>query len=288
MYIITVIASIIGNCLVILAIWRKPSLRTIPNWFIFSMAISDILIPVIGGSLSFLAVVEGEWKFGAVLCNLEGAVIICSGIVSVQMLNLLALNRYFCIVHNKWYRKIFTRGKTKAFIATTWFFAALFPLQHVAISRLRGFEFHPGKVICFETSKRVGLVLESLTVALPFGFVLFAYSSILRFLKNHNRTVFQGADQSTNTSQIARVNVVEVKLSKTIFITVLCFEICWVPIFIIDVLEKVNGNYRLPRLVYVFYTQLGLVATLINALVRLTNNDFRAEFVKILKFKKAT
>lgn len=206
MYIITVIASIIGNCLVILAIWRKPSLRTIPNWFIFSMAISDILIPVIGGSLSFLAVVEGEWKFGAVLCNLEGAVIICSGIVSVQMLNLLALNRYFCVVHNKWYRKIFTRGKTKAFIATTWFFAALFPLQHVAISRLRGFEFHPGKVICFETSKIVGLVLESLTVALPFGFVLFAYSSILRFLKNHNRTVFQGADQSTNTSQIARVN----------------------------------------------------------------------------------
>lgn len=60
------------------------------------------------------------------------------------------------------------------------------------------------------------------------------------------------------------------------------------PIFIIDVLEKVNGNYRLPRLVYVFYTQLGLVATLINALVRLMNNDFRAEFVKILKFKKAT
>jgi hypothetical protein len=37
-----------GNLLVVLSIYRNPSLRTITNYFVFSLSITDILFPMIG------------------------------------------------------------------------------------------------------------------------------------------------------------------------------------------------------------------------------------------------
>ena len=71
-YLLTISVAITGNLFVLLAVYRNTQLRTISNYFIVALAISDILLPLICAPQSIADVILGRWPFNQDVCQAQG------------------------------------------------------------------------------------------------------------------------------------------------------------------------------------------------------------------------
>src|SRR5688572_23556850 len=85
------------NTLVIITIAPDRQLRGPQNWFIASLAMSDILVGLFIMPLSLANELMGYWVFGSVLCELwlSTDVLLCTA--SILNLVLISLDRYWSI-----------------------------------------------------------------------------------------------------------------------------------------------------------------------------------------------
>ena len=60
---------IIGNLLVIVAIFSEYNLQCVQNWFVASLAVSDLMLGIIVMPFSLSQEVVGYWLFGAFWCQ---------------------------------------------------------------------------------------------------------------------------------------------------------------------------------------------------------------------------
>ncbi|CAF0925432.1 unnamed protein product [Adineta steineri] len=91
------IIGILGNLLVCLAIVTERRLQNRTNWFLFSLALADMLI---SGFVIPLAVVKeftGYWILGPVLCDFWIFLDVCSSTSSIMHIVVISLDRYLAI-----------------------------------------------------------------------------------------------------------------------------------------------------------------------------------------------
>lgn len=67
---IVIVATILGNILVIVAICTERRIRKVGNSFIVSLACSDLLVGVMVTPVALAYEVQGHWPFGAFACDL--------------------------------------------------------------------------------------------------------------------------------------------------------------------------------------------------------------------------
>lgn len=72
--------------------------------------------------------------------------------------------------------------------------------------------------------------------------------------------------QSQNSDTL-RMTTQEIKLIKTILVTVLAYAICRAPVIITDLVDQVRGGWAHPRGFYVIYTVCGIASSCINPVV---------------------
>jgi len=94
---IIIVGIVFGNGLVIVAIAADRRLKGVQNWFVASLAVSDLLVGLFIMPLSLAAELMGYWVFGDVLCQLwlSTDVLLCTA--SILNLCLISLDRYWSI-----------------------------------------------------------------------------------------------------------------------------------------------------------------------------------------------
>ena len=241
-YACLILITLSGNVLVLLTLYRTP--RSVTNLLISSLAISDILMPVLCCFQSLWVLVVGHWPFGEFICQLQAFGVIALACASLQIMGLAAVNRYFCIVRPFDYRRIFTARRTKLMIAAVWALASTEPLPYL-ISGKR-YVFHPGKFFCFQ-GKEVSF--QSLLiygyVSLSMGTIILCYFNVFLTLSKHQGTVANRLRYMETSSPAASVE--EINATKTLFLTVIGFVAVWTPILVVDVIDFANGDWILPR-----------------------------------------
>ena len=270
-----------GNLLVCLAIKKNDKLRKIPNYYIASLAVTDLLMSILGMPLTLVALAADGWILGDALCQYQGFVGTTLGTASLLNITLLALNRYFKIVRGQKHMR-FNRTKTKVAvwsIVLIWSLAIVCPIPYLAIGNR--YRFHPGKVLCFFDLDNSNIYYAVTTIVcfamIPFGIITFCYYKVFRTVRRHNKTLAQSG------SDARRFTVDEVKLAKLLFTTLLGFMACWTPFVIIDVIGVFKGQFVFSRRVYEFYTiSIGLSSCVNPIIYAAMNKDFRTEFKKIL------
>ncbi|XP_018013907.1 neuropeptide F receptor-like [Hyalella azteca] len=92
--------GVAGNSLVVLAVIRKPAMRTARNVFIINLAISDLVLCLATTPLTLLEIVPQYWPLGDTpfLCKLVGTLQATSIFVSTISITANALDRYYVIL----------------------------------------------------------------------------------------------------------------------------------------------------------------------------------------------
>lgn len=270
------LVAVPGNVLVLLVVYKTPRLRNAAGILITSLAISDIVL-LLFEFPTFSAMITGRWLGGFYLCQITGYAVpfLCSA--SVQTMALMALDRHFRIAHPVRHRTIFSVKRTKLMALLVWLTASTVQLPYVANGGV--YTFHPGKGICFvefTLLANVGIIY----LVLPSIVVQHFYMKVFLALRANRKRVqtLQGS-----TSEHLRMTTQEVKLTRTLLVTVLAYAICWTPVMITDLVDMALGGWALPRGVYLLYSTCGLASSCINPLVYgIMNKVFRKEYIRLL------
>ncbi|KAK1878301.1 Melanin-concentrating hormone receptor 1 [Dissostichus eleginoides] len=94
--------GIFGNSIVIYTIVKKTkfcSQQTVPDIFIFSLSIADLLFLLGMPFLIHQLLGNGSWCFGGTMCTVITALDSNSQIVSTYILTVMTLDRYLATVH---------------------------------------------------------------------------------------------------------------------------------------------------------------------------------------------
>ena len=99
LYVLIVLFLFVGNCLTLLVMILNRRMRTIPNMFVASLTVSDLLIGVFSvAPLSIPTLVTSHWPFNDTTCQFQGYVVGMLAAASIHTLVLTAVNRYYRIV----------------------------------------------------------------------------------------------------------------------------------------------------------------------------------------------
>ena len=271
------LVAVPGNALVLLVVYKTPRLRNAAGILITSLAISDLSLMLLVFPLTFSAMITGRWLGGFYLCQISGYAVpfLCSA--SLQTMALMALDRHFRIAHPIKHRTIFSVKRTKVMAVLVWLVASTVQLPYVANGGV--YIFHPGKVICFVEFSFLAK-LGIFYLVLPSLVVQHFYTKVFLALRANKKRVETLQGQS---SDAFRMTAQEVKLTRSLFVTVVAYAVCWTPVMVIDFVEMARGGWVLSRGVYVMYSTCGLASACINPLVYgIMNRVFRAEYMRLL------
>ena len=277
-YLLILLFLFVGNCLTLLVMLLNRRMRTIPNMFVASLALSDLLLGLCSSvPFGVPALVTSHWLFNDTACQFQGYVSIILVLASIHTLVLMAVNRYYKIVKPAKYQRYFTKKKTLIMILVSWFSSFCAPLPFV----LSGGKmvFHPAKFFCYYSIANTNMYYGSpLYIGVPTCVIIYCYLRIFTTVRNHNRNVHLPGNP------ISSVNVEEVKVARTIFVVVVFFNLCWIPVLTVNVLDNVFQRWIFPTDVYIFYTLLGTFSSAVNPLIYgVMNKSFRTNYLKVLR-----
>lgn len=292
--IMVTVAALLGNIMVCLAVFRNKTLRTTPNIYVVTLALSDILMASLCMPLSLNTLLYSTWTKSYDVCQFQGFFTFFFAFTSLQTMTAMAINRYYRIVKPVMYKNIFTVKRTCASVIIVVVSSAFGAGLHL-VSGWAIYKFHYGKVICFSDYKtqemETGYIafLDIFYISLPVLVISICYFNIFKTVRNHKKNLFATKRIEPNTNQKnppkSTMNVEEIRITKALFVTVLGFIICWSPIAIIDLIDA-SHTIQLPRKVYLMYIYLGFGSSSINPFIYgILNRSFRREFMRMFTLK---
>ena len=274
-----------GNSLTCTAVYRNSRLRTSTNLYLIALAVSDIINASVVMSLAVGVLIAGRWPFGEKVCNFHAFFTLFSVYVSPTTMGLTAYNRYVRIVKPQDYPRIFTAARSKMYVAAIWLTVA----GYVSIPKLAGwteYGFIPGYAVCTivhptETMKITHYsVVVSLFFVLPLGVAIVSYYKVFKTINQHNQNM---SSTVRTEDQDSRITAKEIKITKSLAVVVLAFGLCWIPFWIIAVMQRFTSDAVVPRNVQLLCTFLLFFSSTINPFIYAgMNPSFRAEFRRTL------
>ena len=272
--------------MVCIAVYKNTRLRRTTSLYIIALAVSDLMSAVFVMPFALGVLITGEWVYGRVICDCHAFFVAFVVFASTVTMGLTAFDRYMRICKSEQqYKKIFSPRKSRAWLACAWFFIACY----IAVPKLAGlldYEFIPGYATCTvahlsESGKIINYtIVLSLFFLTPLITTVFSYIKIEKMIRQHNAAMSSTIHWSATGSSIT---VQELKLSKSLFVVVFAFMICWIPFWVIVVLRRFHVvTSEMPRnieLLTIFFIYL---SNTINPFIYAGMNPiFKSEFKKM-------
>uniref|UniRef100_A0A8B9Q539 G-protein coupled receptors family 1 profile domain-containing protein n=1 Tax=Apteryx owenii TaxID=8824 RepID=A0A8B9Q539_APTOW len=122
------LATLVGNALVVAAVSTSRALRAPQNLFLVSLASADILVAVLILPFSLANEVMGYWYFGSLWCSLYLALDVLLCTASIGHLCAISLDRYWAVTRAARLNLRRSPGRVRGMIGTVWAAAALVAL----------------------------------------------------------------------------------------------------------------------------------------------------------------
>lgn len=120
-----IIITVFGNILVIMSVVQYPPLRSVPNIFIVSLAVADLMVAIGVLPLNVVYNVTGVWLFGGVVCKLWLTCDVLCCTASILNLCAIALDRYRAITQPIAYAQKRTVSRVMWTVALVWIASAV-------------------------------------------------------------------------------------------------------------------------------------------------------------------
>lgn len=117
--VLIMLATLVGNATVCLAVYRRRKLRTRTNMFVINLSCADIGVAVLCMPFSLITCLRHEWLLGDTLCKLNGFLNIVFGLTSLLTLTAISIETYFAICKPLYHRHM-SRKFALGLLVWTW------------------------------------------------------------------------------------------------------------------------------------------------------------------------
>lgn len=294
-----ILLSLVGNTGVLLVIRLYKNLRTIPNCFIASLAVADLLYAIFGTTALVVTAAADKWVFGDTYCNFIGVTNTWFCTASIWTLVAISINRYLALTKSL-KLQVFTYKKVFSMLLGIWILSLT-----LSLAPLLGWNrIIIGTNYClfdgmYETS--YPFVLISLDFVVPAVALPIFYFKIFSYIKRHQRKMshityrfsskpFLNSSNTVTTikhspnifdqMQISETRR-EIRVTFMLLVVVITFYICWIPFLIGSILyvfDTESRNFDLLTFGIVVASMNGAINPFIYAIL---GNNFRKAFKDI-------
>lgn len=275
-YVTVCIVGLIGNTLVIHIVLRYSQAESVTNIYILNLAIADELFML---GLPFLAVQNAllSWPFGSLMCRLVMTVDAINQFTSIFCLTVMSIDRYLAVVHplrsSRWRQP----RVAKAVNATVWAVSFVVVLPVVAFADVLQDDGNCS-IVWPEPAEvwKATFIIYTATVGFfgPLTVICLCYLLIVVKVRSSGRRV--------RVSSLRRRKS-ERKITRMVVIVVAVFVFCWLPFY---VLNMVNLLVLLPgefRGLYYFVVVLSYANSCANPILYgFLSDNFKRGFRKAL------
>ncbi|XP_027401697.1 neuromedin-U receptor 2 isoform X1 [Bos indicus x Bos taurus] len=147
-YALIFVVGVVGNLLVCLVILRHQTMKTPTNYYLFSLAVSDLLVLLLGMPLE----VYEMWRnypflFGPVGCYFKTALFETVCFASILSVTTVSVERYVAVLHPFRAKLKSTRGRALRILGIVWGLSVLFSLPNTSIHGIKLHYFPNGSII---------------------------------------------------------------------------------------------------------------------------------------------
>ncbi|XP_076040341.1 neuropeptide F receptor-like [Oratosquilla oratoria] len=287
-YSLLIIVGSTGNSLVVVAVIRKPAMRTARNVFIINLAISDLLLCLVTMPLTLVEVLSQYWPLGDVpfLCKLVGTLQATSIFVSTISITAIALDRYQVIVYPT-KESLQTLGAVATLLGI-WKFSFILALPNFIWRTLSHYVLKLPNLysvnFCYEEwpikhgRGYYSFFVMVVQYCLPIVTVSIAYARIYRKLK------YRMANTSIKKNQKEDRRM---KKTNTLLMSIaLIFCLSWLPFnvynLVVDFYNPFGEDTETMHIAYAICHMMGMSSACSNPLLYgWLNDNFRKEFIEI-------
>ncbi|XP_076829244.1 neuromedin-U receptor 1 [Brachyhypopomus gauderio] len=288
--------GLLGNVLTCVVIARYWVMRTPTNYYLFSLALSDLLVLLLGLPLEAYELWSNyPFLLGSGGCYFKTCLFETVCLASVLNVTFLSAERYLAVVHPLRARHVVTRARARRLILALWSVALLCALPNTVLHGVQVLPPRLGHI--FPDSAQCSLVrpvwiynlLVQLTALLFFLLPMLVISALyLRIglqlrrerlpLPAETRPWGQGLQQRARNRQV----------TKMLFVLVIVFGFCWAPFHIDRVMWSYIDNWtdehrRVFEVVHLLSGILFYLSSVVNPILyNLMSSRFRSLFHQVM------
>lgn len=308
-----IVASILGNLLVIVSVMRHRKLRVITNYFVVSLALADMLVAMVAMTFNASVQLTGRWMFGSLMCDIWNSTDVYFSTASILHLCCISVDRYYAIVKPLKYPINMTKKVVAVMLLNTWLSPAIISFLPIRMGwystedHLEYLSHHP-EVCDFKVNKFYALLSSSISFWIPCTIMIFTYLAIFREANRQEKAMHLRQGNAMlmhrNSREIPHDNGMthpghgtpsrdrsiskmkrEHKAARTLGIIMGVFILCWLPFFLWYVSVSVCGEAcYCPDEVVALLFWIGYFNSTLNPLIyAYFNRDFREAFRSTLR-----
>lgn len=247
------VVAVVGNAVVLIAIYRTKALHTISNFFIASLAAADMVVGILLNPLLSAKAVIFSYQNpdlpirGSVFDKVEDFAWIQAVVATTFGLTAISVDRYIAVNFGLRYEALATLKHCALATASVWITSLVF-------ASVRLFIDNPDYLSI------LWLVMGVITCILPFIIITFCYMQIFKAAKRQVQKI-KHENSFTSRSGFRRKNtqVSHAKTAFTVAIVIVLFVVLWVPSLVTAVVQVSLAGSQMPKH-QVIFTRLERVA----------------------------
>ena len=281
--------TVIGNSLVLIAIYKNLRLQTVTNCFIASLALADLLVGIVVAPLAALSYLGLPNNFYG--CVFTNSIVIALTVVSIFNLLAIACERFAAINFPIVNRAYLTMKRAKIINVFVWILGIL-----IGLIPLFGWNLHSEMTDAWRCNFMTVIDMDYVVyfhffgcIIVPLILITAMYSCIfytVRQLKYTDASKVQSAstDNHKKTSIRFKKNV---KTAKYLAIVIIVFAFCWIPIHILNTMFVICGaSCPYPIELLLVTIVLSHANSAVNPVIyTYWNNNFKRAFKKMFGLK---
>ncbi|XP_055336518.1 neuropeptides capa receptor-like [Paramacrobiotus metropolitanus] len=264
-YTVLFIGGIVGNILTCMVIVRNPYMHTTTNYYLFSLAVSDVLMLLFGLPLEIYSFwVQYPYAFPSFVCSGRAMISEMTTNASIMTISAFTVERYLAICHPISTQTMTSLSRAKMMIGIIWLASLMSAIPYAFFVKVNHLVYPgtsdeiPESAWCSinqnarEETAALFIVYTTVFFVVPIVLLTILYILIARALNKSERHPLAGVRTESSTSDTSR-NRIQSRKSIIRMLAAVCvaFVICWAP-------------FHTQRLLWSFVNEWNLLSKSIN------------------------
>ncbi|XP_077457573.1 melanopsin-A-like isoform X1 [Stigmatopora argus] len=227
--------GVAGNALVMFAFYSNKKLRSLPNYFIMNLAVSDFLMAFTQSPIFFINCLYKEWVFGEMGCKMYAFCGALFGIASMINLLAISIDRYLVITKPLQAIHWSSKRRTTLAIVSVWLYSlawSLAPLVGWSSYIPEGLMTScTWDYVTYTTANRsYTMMLCCFVFFIPLLIIFYCYIFMFLAVRKTSREVERLGTQVRKSTLIHQKSIrSEWKLAKIAFVVIVVYVLSWSP-----------------------------------------------------------